>query len=203
MKILIALTMTAFLTSSAYALDLGDVSMSKIRKSKAAVPKPVAADTKSKALNDKYLCYGSNCAITTSKTNVCSDGMRIDTKKVKNKETGKEEYKDKNLKKWAEYQEKLGKNTKWKDKYHSNMTATGEVNSIETAYVVVPNSKRKLLRKTAKVCVVATGKCINAQVLEIGPAFGELSVGAMMQLGLDSHPSYGRYDGEVSYSFDQ
>ena len=31
-----------------------------------------------KAFDGQYLCYGNTCSITTSATNVCSDGMKIE-----------------------------------------------------------------------------------------------------------------------------
>ena len=195
MRSLILLSAAMFLTPPAHAVDLNTIYASQIRVLEVAVPVPVLEAVAEKALDGQYLCYGSSCSITTSATNVCSDGMKIATA-VKNKE-----YKDENLRKWAEYQRNLGKNTKWRDRSHQNITATGKLNPFETAYVVVPNEHRELLHKTATVCVLETGKCISAEVREIGPAFGELSVGAMMQLGLDAHPWNGRYNGRISYTF--
>jgi hypothetical protein len=110
-------------------------------------------------------------------------------------------YSASDIKKWAAYQRSIGKNTVWKDPDHQDTTATGPINPIQTAYVVVPRNHRELLHKSTKVCVVATGKCITAVVREIGPRFGELSVGAMMKLKLDSHPSYGQYHNQISYTF--
>ena len=205
MKLSILLSAITLLTPSVYAFELDAVRASDIRPDEAAampIPVPAASPESEKALDGQYLCYGNSCSIITSVTNVCSDGMKIDLQRKKSDDNRKSgEYKDESLQKWAEYQSKNGLNSKWRDPYHQNTTATGKVNPIETAYVVVPRNRRELLNTTAKVCVLATGKCINAEVREIGPAFGEISVGAMMQLGLNAHPAYGQYPGRISYTF--
>ncbi|MCX5786205.1 MAG: hypothetical protein NTX59_11010 [Elusimicrobia bacterium] len=195
MKPSILLSAAILLAPSVYAADLNNIHASEIRALEISVPAPVPAVESEKVLDGQYLCYGDSCSITTSATNVCSDGMKIVT------EFKSSEYIDENLKKWAEYQRNIGKSAKWRDPSHQNTTATGKVNPFQIAYVVVPGSQRKLLNKVAKVCVLATGKCITAEVREVGPAFGEISVGAMMQLGLDAHPWEGRYTGRISYTF--
>ena len=195
MKPLMFVAAAMLLIPSVHAAELTDISLSEIAAAEIPIPAPAAAMVSEKAFDGQYLCYGNTCSITTSATNVCSDGMKIEA----TRKSG--EYKDENLKVWAEYQRNMGKSENWRDGSHQNTTATGKINPFQTAYVVVPRNHRELLYKTAKVCVVATGKCINAEVREIGPAFGEISVGAMMQLGLDAHPWEGRYNGRISYSF--
>lgn len=203
MKLSIFLSAAMLLASSVYADEFADISVSAIRASAVSVPapKPVAGAEAMTALDNQYLCYNGNCAITTSVTNVCSDGKHFNTKKKQNKGMGSDEYKDESLNKWAEYQRNTGASADWRDPNHQDITATGEVDAIQVAYVVVPRNHSELLRKATKVCVVATGKCINAEVREIGPAFGELSVGALMQLGLNAHPASGQYNGQISYIF--
>ena len=204
MKLSILLFAASLLTPPLYAFEINGVSASDIRTDETAIPVPMPAKSaeSEKALDGQYLCYGNSCSIITAVTNVCSDGMKIDTQRKKSdaKSNGAE-YKDETLRKWAEYQRGLGQNTKWRDPNHQNTTATGQVNPITTAYVVVPRNHRELLNKTAQVCVLETGKCVSAEVREIGPAFGEISVGAFMQLGLNAHPSDGQYAGRISYTF--
>jgi len=205
MKLSILLTSAILLTPPVYASELNGMSAADISPDETSippVPMPAAAPEAEKALDGQYLCYGNSCSITTEVTNVCSDGMKIDLQRKKSADARKvSEYKDEDLRKWADYQGGLGQSAKWRDPNHQDTTATGQVNPFKTAYVVVPRNRRELLNKTAKVCVLATGKCISAEVREIGPAFGELSVGALMQLGLNAHPSTGQYPGRISYTF--
>lgn len=128
--------------------------------------------------------------VTTDVTNVCSDGMseaamQDDINNI-----------------WKPYQRSIGKSDRWYDDTHQDETASGTVNPIRVAYVVVPVSEFPRLKNTSvKIRVHATGKEIIGKTLECGPAYGELSVGAMMQLGLDSHPQEGQYRGKVTYTF--
>lgn len=189
------------LTSISYSTEFSDISINSIKSVELTNPKPNVKVDKKISKSNTYECYNNTCYITTEKTNVCSDGKKYDTSKKYNSETGRYEYKDKSLKKWAEYQRNLGENDEWSDPDHQNITATGNVDAIEVAYVVVPNTHRHLLRKKAKVCITESMKCIDATVMEIGPAFGEISVGAMMKLGLNAHPAYGQYRGRITYIF--
>ncbi len=199
MKHFIFLTTAMLLAPLAHAADLNAIRLSDIKAMEMAVPAPAPAPAPDKAsqtaLDGHYFCYGSSCAITTGATNVCSDGMRIVT------QANRSGYTDSDLSGWAVYQRGMGNSTRWSDPSHQNTTATGRVNPFQTAYVVVPRNHRELLHTIATVCVLDTGKCIKAEVLEIGPAFGEISVGAMMQLGLNAHPANGRYEGRISYTF--
>jgi hypothetical protein len=201
MKFFLVLSATMLLSSFVSALDLESLHASDVSGFEVPVPTPAKMAMPTSTLDNKYLCRTGTCYITTRVTNVCSDGKHFDTQKTENRSTGKPEYKDKSLKKWADYQRSIGKDTKWKDRDHQDAIATGHVDSIQTAYVVVPAAHRELLHSNVNVCVAATGKCITAKALEIGPAFGELSVGAMMKLGLNSHPSSGQYTGRITYTF--
>ncbi len=207
MKLSILLSAAVLLTPPAYAFEINGIRAADIRADENSIPVPAPAVPAAsaefeKTLDGQYLCYGNSCSITTAVTNVCSDGIKIDTwrKKTDDKKNDAE-YKDETLRKWAGYQRGIGQNAKWRDPNHQDTTATGQVNPITTAYAVVPRNHRELLNTTAKVCVLATGKCITAEVRKIGPAFGEISVGAFMQLGLNAHPSDGQYTGRISYTF--
>lgn len=152
------------------------------------------------------------CVTTTPKTTVCADGKHINTARVTEKDVkagkyGREElglYKDPDLRAWAEYQRKLGRDPRWGDSAHQDMLATGIVNPLRTAYVVLPN--RSWLGRAVTVCVEATGVCTEAQALEVGPAttfrdHSELSVRTLMNLGLDANPENGTYEGRVTFTF--
>lgn len=154
----------------------------------------------------------SPCVITTKKTTVCSDGMKIETARVTEADVragrfpradlGK--YKFKDLRAWAEHQARLGARSAWGDGSHQSILATGRVNPFQTAYVVLPN--RSWLGRDVKVCVKATGACVQAKALEVGPkttfrTHSELSVGALMKLGLNAHPNDGTYTGEITFTF--
>lgn len=152
------------------------------------------------------------CVIVTQKTTVCADGKKINTGRVTEKdvkagkydrsELGK--YKDADLRAWSEYQKKLGKDGKWGDGSHQNILATGQVNPLQTAYVVLPN--RAWLGRTVTVCAAATGLCTEAQALEVGPKttfvdHSEVSVRTLMDLGLDANPNNGTHNGEITFTF--
>ena len=139
----------------------------------------------------------ARCSIATRKTTVCSDGQRIDVSRVTEKDVksgrfSRSElgiYKDLDLRSWAS---------------HQSMLATGRVNPITTPYVVLPN--REWLGRDVTVCVKATGACVEARALEVGPRstfrdHSELSVGALMALGLNAHPDSGTYNGEITFTF--
>jgi hypothetical protein len=123
--------------------------------------------------------------ITTSRTNVCSDGV----------------YEKSDIRRWQRYQRARGYNTVFRDSTRQGNTATGPLNAFRFHYVVVPRNRRDLLYKRVKVCVLATGRCAWGEAREIGPRFGELSIKGMMELNLNAHPQYGRYNGRVSYEF--
>ncbi len=189
MKQLIFLA-AALLAAPAYAFDLGGVSLKDIQSGaqELPIPAPTMVPGSEDALDGQFLSDKAApfYSITTAQTNVCSDGKKLTAG---------------DKKPWVEYQKKNGFSSVWKDGSHQNETATGKVNAIEVPYVVVPRGHRELLYKTAEVCVVATGKCVRAEVREIGPAFGEVSVAVMMKLGLNAHPDSGRHYGRISYKF--
>lgn len=152
------------------------------------------------------------CVITTPKTTVCSDGQKIDVSKVtaqdvKAGQFSKAElgqYKNADLRAWAEHQQRLGASARWADGSHQSVLATGKVNPMRTAYVVLPN--RAWLGRQVKVCLKATGACVDAQALEVGPkttfkTHSEVSVKVLMDLGLNAHPESGTYYGEMTFTF--
>lgn len=152
------------------------------------------------------------CVITTGKTTVCADGKKISTARIDVKEvkTGKfsaadlGKYKDDGLREWAEHQEKLGKDNKWGDGSHQNMLATGTVDPLKTAYVVLPN--RAWLGRSVTVCLAGTVNCVEARALEVGPKttfqdHSEVSVRVLMDLGLDANPNNGTYTGQITFTF--
>lgn len=152
------------------------------------------------------------CKAVTQKTTICSDGMKIDRAKVTAQEVraGKfpkgelGKYKNPDLRRWALHQEGLGKSANWADGSHQSVLATGGANPFTTPYVVLPN--RAWLGRKVTVCVSDTGACVEATALEVGPKttfkdHAELSVGAMMELGLDAHPNEGTYYGEMTFLF--
>jgi hypothetical protein len=189
MKHLIFLA-AALIAAPAYSFDLNGVSLQEIQAGSVELPAPVPAIVpgSENALDDQFISEKAApfYAITTSQTNICSDGKSL-TKTEKQP--------------WVDYQKKNGFSSVWNDPWHQNETATGKVNAIEVPYVVVPKKHRELLNTKADVCLVATGKCVSAKVLEIGPAFGEVSVAVMMKLGLNAHPETGRYYGNITYKF--
>ena len=154
----------------------------------------------------------ARCSIATRKTTVCSDGQRIDVSRVTEKDVksgrfSRSElgiYKDLDLRSWASHQKSVGGSSRWGDGSHQSMLATGRVNPITTPYVVLPN--REWLGRDVTVCVKATGACVEARALEVGPRstfrdHSELSVGALMALGLNAHPDSGTYNGEITFTF--
>ncbi|OIO01623.1 MAG: hypothetical protein COX65_05525 [Elusimicrobia bacterium CG_4_10_14_0_2_um_filter_56_8] len=189
MKPLIFLA-AAMITAPVFSFELIGLSLKDIQGSNAVMAEPVPemVPGSEDALDGQFISDKSApfYTVTTARTNVCSDGQKLSAA---------------DKKPWVEYQRKNGFETAWKDDSHQDETATGKVNAIEVPYVVVPRNHRELLRKKAEVCVVATGKCVKAEVREIGPAFGEVSVAVMMGLGLNAHPDYGRHNGKVTYKF--
>lgn len=152
------------------------------------------------------------CRITTKKTTVCSDGQKIDSSKVTGQDVkagrfGKDElgrYKDPDLRAWAEHQKRVGGSARWGDGSHQSALATGKANPFRTAYVVLPN--RAWLGRQVTVCLKATGTCVEAQALEVGPSttfktHSEVSLKVLMDLGLDAHPNSGTYNGEMTFTF--
>ncbi len=178
------------MTAPAYSFDLSGISAKDLQagSTEPAAPVPAMVPGSETALDGQFITDKAApfYSITTSKTDICSDGKSL-TKEEK--------------KPWVEYQKKNGFNAVWRDPWHQDNTSTGKVNAIAVPYVVVPTGHKELLHKTVDVCVVATGKCVTAEVRETGPAFGEVSVAVMMKLGLDAHPATGRYNGRITYKF--
>lgn len=152
------------------------------------------------------------CLAVTPKTTVCSDGQKISAARVTDKDIKAGKYpaallgkfKDPDLRAWAEHQKKLGKSDRWSDGSHQSVLAAGKISALTTPYVVLPN--RAWLGRAVTVCVTATGACVEARALEVGPNstfkdHAELSVRALMDLGLDAHPASGTYYGEMTFSF--
>jgi len=187
----------------------------------AVVPAPAAAEPQLKAAAPSAIApcpaglkgdSSAACFIKTAKTTVCADGARISAARVTEKDvaSGKfgrsdlGKYKDADLREWAEHQKKLGRDSRWGDGSHQNILATGKVNPIRTAYVVLPN--RQWLGRAVTVCLASTGACTEAQALEVGPNstfrdHSEVSVRTLMDLGLDANPDNGTYYGEMTFTF--
>jgi hypothetical protein len=191
MKVLFFIFIAAAVAHPVRATDMNGIAAKDVKSLDMDVPTPVmrsASMTKaagSKAAHKKFSCSGRTCTITTGVNNVCSDGV----------------YTAADLENWAYYQRSIGGNDKWRDPNHQATTATGAIDPLQVPYVVVPREHRELLHTSVRVCVQATGICINAETREIGPRFGELSVNAMMQLGLNAHPAEGQYRGNITYTF--
>lgn len=152
------------------------------------------------------------CSITTQKTTVCSDGQKIDASKITEKDVkaglyGPEmlgQYKNADLRKWAQHQGRVGGSRRWSDGSHQSVLATGKVNALTANYVVLPN--RSWLNRDVTVCISGTGRCVEAKALEVGPGstfrdHSEVSVAVLMALGLNAHPNEGTYYGEMTFTF--
>jgi len=221
MKTLCFLSLIAFFTGLARAGAFDELSITMSGPAMADIPVPLAPEAQSddNSRGSVAACpqtmkgdASRSCIIATQKTTVCADGQKIRTEKVTEKDvkSGKYgrallgKYKDEALREWAQYQAKLGKDSRWGDSSHQNILATGKVNPIETAYVVLPN--RDWLGRTVTVCLKATGTCTEAQALEVGPKttfrdHSEVSVRTLMNLGLDANPDNGTFSGEITFTF--
>jgi hypothetical protein len=218
MKTIYLIILIAFPAASARAGAFDDLLGDKDLPAVAALPDPLPVEA-ARSADVKEACPAKMngdasvpCFITTPKTTVCADGARISTARISAKdvksgkfpasELGK--YKDQDLREWAEYQKKLGKDGRWSDGSHQNSLATGKVDPLKTAYVVLPN--RDWLGRGVTVCLTGTKVCTEAKALEVGPKstfrdHSEISVRALMDLGLDANPDSGTYNGEVTFIF--
>ncbi len=216
MKILLILSLTALPARPALAGAFEELAGPGFAAAALEAPAAKAVSGEQEAMP---ACPGSMkgdrsapCVITTRKTTVCSDGQKIDASRVAKQDVkagrfdGSElgRYKDPDLRAWAEHQRKLGKSDRWGDGSHQSMLASGKANPLTTAYVVLPN--RQWLGRAVRVCLKGTKVCTEARALEVGPGstfrdHSEISVRALMDLGLDAHPESGTYNGEIVFTF--